>query len=163
MKTVKYIALVISILFLYNPDILSQNVKPESIVDISSKSTISKTTNGTEIELKVILSIKDNWHINAHKLTDESLTATSVKFAKSKDFAITGIKYPPAVMLKLQFSNQELALYETQATVKVKIFVSKNFKGKELTVRGNLQYQPCNNQTCLFPVSKPFSFDIKLK
>ncbi|HKJ82268.1 MAG TPA: protein-disulfide reductase DsbD domain-containing protein [Ignavibacteriaceae bacterium] len=163
MKTVKYIALVISILFLYNPDIFSQSVKPESVVGISSKSTVNKTTNGTEIELKIILNIEDTRHINAHKPTDESLTPTSVKFEKSKDFAITGIKYPPAEMLKLQFSNQELALYETQATVKTKIFVGKNFKEKELTVRGNLRYQPCNNQTCLFPVSKPFSFEIRLK
>jgi thiol:disulfide interchange protein DsbD len=163
MKTVKYVALVISILFLYNAETFSQDVKPESVVDISSRSTVNKSSNGTEIELKVILIIEDTWHINAHKPTDESLTPTSVQFDKSKDFAITGIKYPPAEMLKLQFSNQELALYETQATVKTKIIVSKNYKGKELTVKGTLQYQPCNNQTCLFPVKKPFSFDIKLK
>lgn len=163
MKTVKYLVLVVSILLLCSSDIFSQNISPVAVVDISSKSTVNKTPDGTEITLNIILSIKDTWHINANKPSDESLTPTVVKFDKSRDFAVTGIKYPPAEMLKLQFSSEELALYETQATIKAKLFVSNNYKGKELIVKGTLQYQPCNNQTCLFPVSKPFSLEVKLR
>ena len=73
------------------------------------------------------------------------------------------IEYPPAEMVKLQFSENELALYKTEATIKAVLTVNKNFKGKKLTINGMLQYQPCNDQTCLFPVSKSFKFELKLK
>ena len=163
MKTIKTLTLVTSILFIYSTAVFCQNIKPENVVDVSSKSTLSKTKYGTEVALDVILGIKDSWHINANKPLDESLTPTVIKFDKSKDFAVQGMKYPPAEMVKLSFSENELAVYEMQATVKTKLLVSKNFKGKTLTVKGSVQYQPCNNQTCLFPVSKPFTLELKLK
>ncbi len=144
-------------------NIFSQNVSPESVVDVTSNSTIKKTKAGTEISLEIILSIKNSWHINANKPLYESLTPTVVKFDRSKDFAVQSIKYPPAEMVKLPFSNNELALYKTQAKIKVVLLVDKKFTGKKLNIKGTLQYQPCNDQTCLFPVSKPFTFDIKLK
>lgn len=163
MKTLKYSTLFAAILILFATGVYGQNVKPESVVDISSKSSAKKVAEGTLVTLNVILNIKDSWHINANKPTDESLTPTKVKFSKSSEYSVTRIKYPPAEMLKLPFSNQELALYEMQATVKTGLLVDKNFKGKTITVKGTLQYQPCNNQTCLFPVSKPFSLVVSLK
>lgn len=163
MKRIKYSTLFIVIMFLSAAGAYGQNVTPESVVTVSSKSSVKKGPEGTLVTLNVILSIKDSWHINSDKPTDKSLTPTKIKFSKSKEYSVTRVKYPPAEMLKLSFSNQELALYEMQATVKTSLFVSKDYKGKELTVKGTLQYQPCNNQTCLFPVSKPFSLVVSLK
>jgi hypothetical protein len=65
-------------------------------------------------------------------------------------------------MVKLQFSDKDLALYEQEAEINVVIEVNKNFTKKMLNIIGQLQYQPCNNQTCLFPVSKPFTVKEKL-
>jgi hypothetical protein len=163
MKTVNRVTLIIAILFICSSNIFSQNVKPESVVDVSSKSTFNKIPEGTEVTIIVILSIKDSWHINANKPLGGSLTPTEIKIDRSKDYAVQSIKYPAAEMITLPFSSEELALYESRATVKIKMIVSKNFEGKELKVEGKLQYQPCNNQTCLFPVSKPFIVEVKLK
>jgi hypothetical protein len=163
MKTVKTFIFIITIFLFYSSVIFAQNIKPENVVDISSKSAIDKTKEGKEVTLNIILSIKDTWHINANKPLDESLTPTVVKFDQSKDYVVQSIIYPPAEMVKLSFSNNDLAVYEMQATIRTKLFVGKTYKGGKLTVEGTLQYQPCNDQTCLFPISKPFSLEIKLK
>lgn len=155
--------LILLIILLTKINIFGQNVSPESVVDVSSNSTIKKNKAGTEISSEIILSIKDSWHINANIPLEESLTPTVVKFDQSKDFAVQNIKYPPAKMVKLPFSNSELALYKTQAKIKVVLLVDKKFTGKKLNIKGTLQYQPCNDETCLFPVNKPFSMDVKLK
>ena len=66
-------------------------------------------------------------------------------------------------MVKLQFSENELALYEQETEINVVLNVEKNFKKKSFTLAGKLQYQPCNDQTCLFPVNKSFKVEVKLK
>lgn len=163
MKKEKKIIAISLILFFCGLKIFAQGVLPESVVAVSSKSSVKESEYGKEITLNIILNIKDTWHINANKPADESLTPTVIKIEKSEHFAVQRIKYPPSEMIKLQFSNEELALYESQATIKVTIIVNKNFVGKSLTINGAVQYQPCNNQTCLFPVNKPFSLKVDLK
>ena len=158
----KFIIILLVLLF-GNVNIFSQSISPESIVDLSFKHTIKKTAEGKKINIDIILNIKKSWHVNANKPSGESLMPTVIKFDKSEGFAVREIIYPLAKMVKLPFSNYELALYETQAKIKSVLFVDKKFTGKKLNVTGTLQYQPCNDQTCLFPVSKPFSISVKLR
>ncbi len=158
----KFIIILLVLLF-GNVNIFSQSISPQSIVDLSFTHTIKKTAEGKKINIDIILNIKKSWHINANKLPEESLMPTVIRFDKSEDFAIQKIIYPPAKMVKLPFSNSELALYETQAKIKAVLLVDKKLRDKKLNVTGKLQYQPCNDQTCLFPVSKPFSISVNLK
>jgi len=158
----KIIALSISLIFL-STALYAQNVKPEDVVNINPVTKVKHTKNGTELNINFILSIKDSWHINANKPSDPSLTPTVLKIDSSAIFTVKEITYPPAQMVKLQFSENELALYEQEAVINVVLGVEKNFKKKSFTLTGQLQYQPCNDQTCLFPVSKPFKVEVKLK
>lgn len=141
----------------------AQDIKPEDVVNISANSKIIPQQDWLEINVSFILDIKNSWHINSNKPEDPSLTATVLKIDKSKEYAVQKISYPPAEFVKLQFSENELALFEEQAVIKAVLIIGKNFNRNELTLKGTLQYQPCNDQTCLFPVSKPFGIDIKLK
>ena len=158
----KTIALSVSLIFL-STALFAQNVKPEDVVNVNPVTKVKHIKNGTEININFILSIKDSWHINANKPGDPSLTPTVIKIDSSSIFTVKGITYPPAQMVKLQFSENELALYEQEAVINVVLGVEKNFKKKSFTLTGQLQYQPCNDQTCLFPVNKLFKVEVKLK
>ena len=152
----------ISVIF-FSIGIFAQNIKPEEVVDISYVANLTKSKVKTAIDINFNLKIENTWHINANKPIDNSLTPTVLKIDPSSNYEIRKIEYPPAEMMKLQFSENELALYETEATIKAKLIVREDYKEKNLIINGELQYQPCNNQTCLFPVSKPFSIKIKLE
>jgi hypothetical protein len=144
-------------------NLIAQDVKPEDVVKITTTSKVIHQKEWNEINIHFILDIKKSWHINSNKPEDPSLTATVLKIDKSKEYAVQKISYPPASFVKLQFSESELALYEEQAVIKVVLITGKNFDSKKLLLKGSLQYQPCNDQTCLFPVNKPFIEEIKLK
>ena len=155
-------ALFISIIFL-SISLFGQNIKPLDIVSINPVTKVKQTKNGTEIDINFVLSIKDKWHINANKPNDQSLIPTVLKVDSSSVYSVKRITYPPAQMVKLQFSENELALYEQEAVINVILNLEKNFGKKTFILTGQLQYQPCNDQTCLFPVSKPFKVEVKLK
>jgi uncharacterized protein len=151
----------ISIIFL-STVLLAQNIKPEDVVSITPVTKVKHTKNGILLDINIVLSIKDTWHINANKPNDPSLTPTEIKFDSSSFYKVISINYPPPEMVRLQFSDKDLALYEQEAEINVVIEVNKNYNKKTLNIEGHLQYQPCNNQTCLFPVSKPLNVKAKL-
>ncbi len=138
---------------------LSQNVQPKDIVSVETVITNDSSKINGLIYADVNLNIKDSWHINANKPLDDYLTPTSVSIKGNKDVQIIKIKYPAPLIMKLGFSDADLALYEDQATVKVILKVLNSKKLKSIKIKGEVQYQPCNNQTCLFPVTKEFFLD----
>jgi DsbC/DsbD-like thiol-disulfide interchange protein len=151
----------ISIIFL-STALFAQNIRPEDVVSIAPVTKVKHTKNGTQLDINIILSIKNTWHINANKPNDQSLTPTILKIDPSSIYSTDKITYPPPQMMKLQFSENQLALYEQEAVISVILSVEKNFKKKSFILTGELQYQPCNDQTCLFPVNKPFKLEVKL-
>ncbi len=135
---------------------------PDKVVDVKVK--VPKVVSSNKItEAEIILQIKNGWHINANKPLDENLSPTVISFKDNPNIQIKKIIYPEPVITKLQFSQSQMALYEGEAAVKIQFIVKKEFKRKALKIDGEVQYQPCNNQTCLFPTSKDFSINLKIK
>lgn len=143
--------------------VYSQDAKPIDVVDIAPSSHVIKTSKGYDVTLDIQLSIKKGWHINAHEPLDKYLIATELQLDSTAGYSILSIAYPPSEVVKLQFSDDQLALYMDEAVVKAKLFVPKTYAGKTITVEGRVRYQPCNDQTCLFPVKKPFTATVALK
>ena len=140
----------------------AQDVSPKEVVNINVK-TEPYYSKDKIIEVELNLFIKDGWHINANKPLDDYLTPTVVSLKDTTNIKVTGVKYPVPLLKKLSFSDVQLALYENEASIKLELKIKKGFKKSFLKVLGELQYQPCNNQTCLFPVFKPFSIELRLK
>lgn len=143
--------------------LFAQDAKPIDVVDIHPSSTVKIVHDGYVISLEVKLDIKKGWHINAHTPLDAYLIPTNLLVDSSKAYSIQKTTYPPAEVVKLAFSDDQLALYLDQAILKTTLVISKKYAGKSITINGKVQYQPCNDQTCLFPVKKPFSIDVALK
>jgi hypothetical protein len=145
----------------FNQEILGQNISPKDVVNIKVKT--AKLLNKNEIiNLDVILMLKDGWHLNANKPLDDYLTPTVVSLDTS-NVHIVNEEYPEPLLTKLKFSETQLALYEDETVIKLSLTIKKGFKKSVLKLGGEVQYQPCNDQTCLFPVSKPFSVELHFK
>lgn len=140
-----------------------QNIQSKDVVSVNAGVTADSLKSAGILRISVALNIKDGWHINANKPLDNYLTPTSIALDNNKDFKLLKIKYPPPLLMKLGFSEKELALYEDEITVSlvVKVLNPKEFKNGML--KGYVRYQPCNNHTCLFPVSKDFTVSLKNK
>ena len=144
-----------------NRNAFSQS-SPDKVVDIKVKAPKEVSRNNL-IEVQVILQINNGWHINSNKPLEESLSPTVVTLKDNSYIKVLKTIYPEPILTKLKFSQSQMALYEDEAVVIIQFKIDKGFKKRSLAIRGEVQFQPCNNQTCLFPTAKPFEFELKLK
>ncbi len=133
-------------------NILPQN-KNSDIVDVSI-SSVPDSVYKNNFTVFININIKDGWHINSNKPFDDYLSPTSVKLKDSSGIRILSIIYPQELISKLQFSDSELSLYEGNVSIKINIEADDSSLKSKKNVEFELQYQSCNNQTCLFPVQK---------
>jgi hypothetical protein len=127
--------------------------KNNNIIDISLAS-VPDTANRNYFTVFININIKDGWHLNSNKPLDEYMTPTSIKLKDTSGIKILNIEYPPEMITKLQFSDSELSLYEGMVTIKVTLKADDVFIKDKKKAEFELEYQSCNNQTCLFPVQK---------
>jgi len=161
MKVSGYVREVCVALVFLTAAALPQGIKPINIVEIQTGSTVQRVTDELEVTLSIHLTIKKGWHINAHWTNDPYLIPTAVQLDSSNRYSVKTVTYPPAENIKLQFSENELALYEEDAVITATVIVDKIYAKDSVALKGFVQYQPCNDQTCLFPVKKPFMTTVK--
>jgi len=151
----------IFVIFIYAGESFPQS-SPDKVISIKVKAPKVISADSL-LEADIVLQIKDGWHINSNKPLDENMSPTVVSLKNNHDVNIIRIIYPEPVITKLQFSQSQMALYEGEAIVKIQLMVNKGVKKKSLKLEGQVQFQPCDNQTCLFPASKAFTFELKIK
>jgi DsbC/DsbD-like thiol-disulfide interchange protein len=146
------ILFICSLFLVSGGDILSQD---KNIIDFSIFS-VSDSINKNSFTVFINIEIKKGWHLNSHNPMEEYLTPTTVKLKDTSGIKVVNIEYPPEVIKKLQFSDSDLSLYEGMVTIKVHLSLNDEFVKNKRKVKLEIEYQSCNNQTCLFPVQKNF-------
>jgi uncharacterized protein len=149
------IFLLCSILFLSGRNTYSQ----DNVADISI-TTVPDSVSKNNFTVFINIDIKKGWHLNSSKPLDDYLTPTKINLKDSTGIRIVNIEYPPEMITKLQFSDSDLSLYEGIVTIKVYLEASDAFLNKKRKAELELDYQSCNNQTCLFPVQKILQADL---
>jgi hypothetical protein len=119
---------------------------PAQVVTVSAgKVTITGGAGDAVIELK----IADGYHINANPASEKNLIPTTVEIASANGITAEKPVYPQALVKKFSFSDKELAVYEKQAAIKVKVKAS-GAKGEKI-INGTLRYQACDDEVCYPP------------
>jgi DsbC/DsbD-like thiol-disulfide interchange protein len=134
----------------------------DKVVNINLSPVTKTIKTGSLVELDLLVNIKEGWHINSDKPLDPNMVPTVVSLRDTSVYKIKNIKYPLPHIKKLAFSENELSLYEDAAAVKIQLIIDKNYNKKNININGEIQYQPCNDQTCLFPFTKSFSANLKI-
>jgi hypothetical protein len=118
---------------------------PAQVVTVSAgKVIITGGTGDAVIELK----IADGYHINANPASEKNLIPTTVEITAANDITAEKPTYPQALIKKFSFSDKQLAVYEKQATIKVKVRATA--KGEKI-INGTLRYQACDDEVCYPP------------
>ena len=133
----------------------------KDLVNIKTYKSFDKIFPGGEIKLAVKAKIDSTWHINSNKPYDDYLIPTKLTL-ENKDFNIEKTLYPKAHDLKLSFSEKPLSVWQDEIVIGCLVKASENLSPGNYPLIVSLDYQGCNNATCLPPTSVKDTIQIEV-
>jgi cytochrome c biogenesis protein CcdA len=109
----------------------------------------------------VRFTIAEGWHVNSDKPLERGLIATQLKFEETAGLRVIGTVYPEPIMAKL-FGDDPMPVYEHTNVIGVLVQIAPDAAPGTLTLKGNLQYQACNDTQCMAPTTAPFELAINV-
>lgn len=123
---------------------------PPQVITISAPRVAIKGGTG---EVVISIKIADGYHINANPPSEAFLKPTEVEITSANGITAEKPVYPPALNKKFPFSEKEIAVYEKEATIKVKLRAAAGATKGEQLITGVLRYQACDNEVCYPPTN----------
>ncbi|HET8946084.1 MAG TPA: cytochrome c biogenesis protein CcdA, partial [Candidatus Polarisedimenticolia bacterium] len=117
---------------------------------------------GAALPLEVSLTIKSGWHMNSSKPTLDYLIPTKVTFTETGGATAEGIAYPPGEMVKLQFADEQLSVYQGSVAIPARLRVPADKAAGPLPITARLNYQSCSDKACLPPETVEFKTTVEV-
>jgi len=156
----------LTIFFFFNTSAIAQVEQNSNLVTIKTIFNKENLKTGDERKITVKVTVEDEWHINSNKPNDDFLIPTILKItANNLTPEVTSIKYPVAAELKFDFSEKPVSVYEKDFLIEAKIEIPESAKPGAYKLNVTLNYQACNNSTCLPPnmVTQTVPFEIQIQ
>lgn len=122
------------------------------VVSVSLDKNTLKVESGSSFKLVLNAKIDNTWHINSNKPNDEFLIP-SVVVLKGNGLKLSSVKYSVAHDISLSFSDTPVSVYEGDVKFELTIAVDKSAAPGKQIAEVKLNYQACNDQSCLPPTS----------
>jgi beta-lactamase class D len=118
----------------------------------------AKRISSTEAVVFLRATIQETWHIYSQNVKDGGPIKTSFTFSPSKEYTLVGKTAEPTPVTKYEDAfKMNVSYFENTVTFQQKI----KLKSANVTsVKGQLEYETCNNKKCLPP--EDVDFDIPL-
>jgi thiol:disulfide interchange protein DsbD len=144
--------ILIIVLLILTSNSFSQFGLKQDHVKIEGYLSFDKVYPGSEVKLAIKVNIEKTWHINSNKPYEDYLIPTEL-IIQSDHFKISKISYPKPHDFTFDFSENPLSVYEGEIYIGALVDVSKDIEPGEYPLIVNLDYQACNDKSCLAPTS----------
>lgn len=133
----------------------------QEIVKIAVVEKSLKVIQGEQVIISLSIAVSQTWHINSNKPNDEFLIPSEIT-ARGNGLKLIGVKYPKAHELKLSFSEEPVSVYEATSTAKLTFGTSQNAPIGKQKIIITLDYQACNDVSCLPPNTTTTEFELEV-
>jgi thiol:disulfide interchange protein DsbD len=149
----KFIKLLVSALtiIIFTIPAYSQFGLQNEIVKILAYQSFDKTYPAGEFKIAIEANVEETWHINSQSPKDEFLIPTTIMIDDTINFNLLKIAYPEAHDIKLGFSDTPLSVWEGKIYFGALVKASDNLSPGKYPLAVLLEYQACNDQSCLAP------------
>lgn len=131
-------------------------------VKIKTYSSFDKIYPGSEFKVALKVDVAETWHINSDKPKEDFLIPTELTLSDISGFKIIKKAYPEAKEYKFSFSETPLSVWEGEFYIGALIKVDESIKPGKYQLIFNLDYQACNNQSCLAPTYVSDTLEIEI-
>ncbi len=122
-----------------------------SHITLTTKLSVDKVAGGSAFQAAILLDVAEGWHVNSHTPTSDNLIGTTLALEPNEGTMVTDIRYPKGKMMKFEFSEDSLEVYEGRVAIFVSLKASDKVGAARDTVFGTVRAQACNNLICLAP------------
>ncbi len=106
---------------------------------------------GSEVKATVKVTVNPTWHINSNKPNDDFLIPSKLEISSPEKIKLVKVVYPKGEELKFDFSEKPLSVYENEVTFGALLKIPAEIKSGTHKIIFTLEYQACNNKTCMPP------------
>ena len=105
----------------------------------------------------VELQIGTEWHINSNQPLEEFLIPTTISFEQADGVSFGRVDYQEPELRDFSFSDTKVSVYEGRVYARTTITISPDYAEPDLVIRGIVNYQACNDHSCLAPTDINFT------
>lgn len=113
-------------------------------------------------QVLVQMDIAPTWHINSNQPLEDFLIPTEIFFDETAGISFGKIQYEKPDLRRFAFSENDMAVYEHRVYALANITLQPGTSADSLRISGAVNYQACNDQSCLAPSEALFSKTVKL-
>jgi DsbC/DsbD-like thiol-disulfide interchange protein len=115
-------------------------------------------------KVEIRFRVNSGYHINSNKPKSELLIPTTIQFAPAEKINVGKVAYPAGEEFALTFSPKEkLDVYTGDVLVSAPVTAAKGVAPGNYTLKAELRYQACNDNSCFPPKTVPVEVAVNVK
>ena len=136
--------------------VFSQIPAARDVVKPSAYASFEPVARGKEMQIAVVMKIRDGYHVNAREPTFDYLIPTDLKAEVQAGFKTGAVSYPKGTLHKFNFTKDKpLNVYTGTVVLRLPVTVERNAPLGEQHIALKLHYQACSTDVCLPPATLP--------
>lgn len=116
---------------------------------------------GETVRIAAVVTIERGWHVQAHRPTFDYLIPTVLTVRLPAGWPEATVTYPEPTLWQPGFVEQPIAVYDGVPRLLVETTVPADATG-EVPVDATLEYQACDDRTCIQPMEAEASLALRL-
>jgi len=135
---------------------LAQIPAARDVVKSAAYASYEPVARGKEMEIAVVMKIREGYHVNARETTFDYLIPTDLKADAPTGFKAGAVSYPKGMLHKFNFTKDKpLNVYTDTVVLRLPVSVDANAPLGEQHIALKLHYQACSTDVCLPPATIP--------
>ncbi|MCP3957156.1 MAG: DUF255 domain-containing protein [bacterium] len=147
-------AFVLLALVAFSQPALAQGFAPEHHASLEVAADRTAHEPGATAKIAARVTVDDTFHVNSNTPTYDWLIATELSFELPEGFGEPRTQYPGHKMMKFEFTDDPIAVYDGELTIFAEIEVPADAAPGAVEGQATLYYQACDHEVCWPPTSR---------
>ena len=136
--------------------LVAQIPAARDIVKPAAYASFEPVARGQQMEIAVVMKIRDGYHVNARETTFDYLIPTDLKAETPNGFKAGEVSYPKGTLHKFNFTKDKpLNVYTGRVVLRLPVSVEAKAPLGEQRIALKLHYKACSTDVCLPPPTLP--------
>jgi thiol:disulfide interchange protein DsbD len=131
-------------------------------VKLQGVASVDRAAAGSKFEVAAVMEIPAPFHVNAHKPSEDWIKPTTLTLQQTPGLTFGAVNYPAPESKMFSFSKKPLLVHEGRLVLRVPVTVARTAKPGPVVIKGDVEYQTCNDKQCYMPRKQPVTIPVTI-